>query len=264
MDEAAAEFAALRRGELQWVVQRMVCPVAWLPDLLERMPAVVDAPWPISVLGTSVEGYPQDMAAIEVFERQAGDRAYVEALEVKANAGPLKKEFLKHLANAGFEEVFVEVPITEAGRELIHALAEFEVLGAKGRTGGLEAVAFPPASELAAWLLECVSLDLTFKLTAGLHHATPTRDEALGVTQHGFVNVVAAVALALHEDFGVRELQAILEGDVTMNDRGIMWKDFVIDAEKVERTREVFRSIGSCSIYEPLESLQTMTTGVAR
>lgn len=264
MDEAAAEFSSLRLGEHRECVQRMVCPVAWLPELLERIPEHTEAPWPISVLGTSVDGFAQDRLAIESFEREAGARAYVEALEVKVGSAPLRKEALNHLVNAGFEEVFVEVPVHAEGLELLHMIADAGVIGAKGRTGGLEAAAFPSSASLAEWLYECVALDLPFKLTAGLHHAVRFHDPRLGAHHHGFVNVMAAVGLALTEDLSAKEMAAVLEAEVRFGADGLTWKERVLTQSEIQDARELFRSIGSCSIMEPIESLNQLMSGVLK
>lgn len=117
----------------------------------------------------------------------------------------------------------------------------------KYRTGGLEAAAFPPPAELAAFLTGCAERGLPFKCTAGLHHAVRHTDPATGFTHHGFLNILAATeaaargdadrAAALIESTSGPELAAAVAGSA---DRGL------------------FTAYGTCSIDEPLDDLAAL------
>ena len=105
----------------------------------------------------------------------------------------------------------------------------------KLRCGG----AYVPSScQLGAAIEHCVDNDLPFKLTAGLHHAVRTTRE------HGFVNVLAAVSAALD---GGDPVPMLLEDDPAALTIG--------DPVAVRR---LFRSIGTCSIDEPLTALREL------
>lgn len=96
----------------------------------------------------------------------------------------------------------------------------------------------PTSDELGRAITHCVQHGVTFKLTAGLHHAV-RRDGA-----HGFLNVLAAVdAALLGDDPG----QMLDEGDPEQ----LHVKDPVA-------VRRVFASIGTCSIDEPLNDLRML------
>ncbi len=259
MDQAVAEYRALARSDRAWMVRRFICPVAWLSELLEQMPDSVLEPWPISVLGTSLDGYRQDMNAIERFEEAAHGRAIVECYEVKANRAELESAHLKALANAGFEEVFIEVPWGEEMLDALHQLVLVEGIGAKARTGGLEAAAFPSSEMLAKFIHEAISLDIPFKLTAGLHHPAPHHDEAIGARMHGFLNVLVGTTLALAHDLRRDELASILSEDDTnafwYTDAGCGFRDWEASLDDVADGRSSFVSWGSCSVDEPCEDL---------
>lgn len=96
----------------------------------------------------------------------------------------------------------------------------------------------PTSDELGAAIAHCVHDGLTFKLTAGLHHAVRTADE------HGFLNVLAAVDAALLGDDPVQMLDE---------------RDPARLAVKIPvAVRRVFASIGTCSIDEPLTDLRRL------
>ena len=259
MDQAVPEFQELIAGPNAWLVRRFVCPVAWLPDLLEHLPKTVDEPWPIAVLGTSLDGYRQDMTLIERFEEAVGDRALVEAYEVKANRADLGRGPLRHLADAGFEEVYIELPWVDDFSESLHPLVEVEGIGSKGRTGGLEPSAFPSNEQLGAFLHECLSLELPFKLTAGLHHAMPKRDEAIPARMHGFLNILIGCSLTLAHDLNRAELTSILAEDdpkaFWFTEKGAGYRDWEADLDDLVIGREAFVSWGSCSVQDPLDDL---------
>ncbi|NIS30410.1 MAG: hypothetical protein GWO04_10820, partial [Actinobacteria bacterium] len=72
--------------------------------------------------------------------------------------------------------------------------------------------AFPREDEVARFIVACLELDVPFKFTAGLHHAV-RRTTTDGREEHGFLNALLAVAVAL--DGG--DVQAIAH---TLADRG--------------------------------------------
>ena len=104
----------------------------------------------------------------------------------------------------------------------------------KLRCGGADV---PTARELGAAIADCVEHDRPFKLTAGLHAAI-AHDGA-----HGFVNVMAAVVAASRGTDPVALLDAGPDA---------------LDLETLGESRRLFRSIGTCSIDEPLAGLRAL------
>lgn len=259
MPAATADFGQLRLGEHQWMTRRFVCPLNWLDDLIESLPAAVDEPWSIAVLGTSIDGFRQDIALIEKFEEAAQGRALVEAYEVKALPKDITKSAIRHIADAGFEEAYAELAWGEGLVEGLQQLVQEEGLGVKVRTGGLEASAFPSSAEFAAFIREAISLDLQFKCTAGLHHAMPFHDAKIGTRHHGFLNVLMGTAVAACHDLSTAEIQRILECEDAsafwFSDLGAGFRDWELSLDDIVEGREFMRSIGSCSIAEPVETL---------
>ena len=148
---------------------------------------------------------------------------------------------------------FVELPRDERRAVLIHQLAGTAYL-AKLRTGGVRADLYPDAAELAAAIVALVRAGLPFKATAGLHHAVRNTDATTGFDQHGFLNVLVAVAAAL-DGADVTEVSVLLAG----RDRaGLAASLGAWPVGQAEQVRWLFRSIGTCSIDEPVSDLAAL------
>jgi hypothetical protein len=138
-------------------------------------------------------------------------------------------------------------------------LTEAEWPGAKARTGGTDATAFPSSDQLAGFLHACVSLDQPFKLTAGLHHPLPRKDKATGAQLHGFLNVLGATALAISEDLSRRQIVEVLDDDRreswAFDRNGLKWRDHQVSNDAIDEARGLLVCFGSCSVTEPLQGL---------
>lgn len=127
----------------------------------------------------------------------------------------------------------------------------------KFRTGGVTGDAFPTPGDLAASIAAALDRELSFKCTAGLHHAVRQSDPETGFVHHGFLNVLAATRACLDGDdteavLAADEPQVVLDG---------------LDDATLERTRRWFTAFGSCSVLEPHDDLVELglidTTGGA-
>ncbi|MBM9458668.1 hypothetical protein JK386_02005 [Nocardioides sp. zg-536] len=146
-------------------------------------------------------------------------------------------------------EIFVEVPRDERRPTVVAALAELG-WAAKLRTGGVRAEAYPGEEELAEALVLLASAAVPVKATAGLHHAVRHTAEGTGFEEHGFLNLLlAADAARLHAT--VAEVAGLLAA----RDRTRVAREV---REASVRVRESFRSIGTCSIAEPLTELAAL------
>ena len=136
------------------------------------------------------------------------------------------------------------------------------------RTGGLDAGAFPTADQLARFFTACVRRGVTFKATAGLHHAIRgsypfTYDPASARgTMFGFLNVFLAAIFA-REGLGAAETRALLEerdaSSFAFSAAGISWRGHSVPADAVRRSRaESATSFGSCSFAEPVADLSSL------
>lgn len=264
MSSAAINYRRYLSGPENWVTNRFVCPIGRLEELLPHLPD--GEPWGIACIGTSVSAYRADLSLIEAFEDKAQGRAIVECYEAKAD-GPLDKGILKGLANVGYDDCFIELPWDDVLLDNLTAVAETEALGAKARTGGVQASAYPSCDELAAFLQECLNLDLPMKLTAGLHHPFRFHDQTVNTKSHGFLNVLCAGALAGDHDLSRSEISEILadenKGSFRFSVDCFVWNNLESELEAIDDFRELFSAIGSCSIEDPLSDLRSLGLGDA-
>jgi hypothetical protein len=229
MERAVADHRAARAGAHAWMLGRFLCPVSRLGELAAAGP---DPGWRLGAIA-DVEGWGADYE---------GPGA-VDAIELRW-PGSFDG------APPGVE-VFVEVPPGDAAA--LEELAAGGRAGAKIRCGGLSAEAFPSDDAVAHFIAECVRLRLPFKATAGLHHPFRTRDEEIGVLQHGFVNLLAATALP--DEDAVAIVGEVDPRAFELSADGLRWRDRIAGVDALASARELFRAYGSCSFEEPVADL---------
>lgn len=158
--------------------------------------------------------------------------------------------------------IFVEVPRGDSTGAALDVLAEYD-LAAKLRTGGAHAHACPTEREVAAFVIACIDREIVFKCTAGLHHAVRSTDAQTGLEQHGFVNLLLAVSVALAG--GDHELVA---AELADRDPGaVARRAGALSGERATQIRRWFRSFGTCSVHEPIDdlvALKLLAPGAAR
>ena len=267
---AVKEYIRCMEGAPRWIVDRFVCPVARLREfevVVARMrPA---SPVPISVVltgGADIEAFE---AALELdaqelirFHESVGEAFPIEAFELKTPSLDVVETVVDDLA--GFDEVegYLELPLGDDLVDALAKIAETEWLGAKVRTGGVEAAAFPAADHLAEFLQGCVHVNVPFKLTAGLHHPLRHMNKALGVPMHGFVNVFTAVVLAAVHDLSRADIEEVLLCETpksfAFDDARMEWNGLCASLEDIDDARTLLVGFGSCSVKEPLDGLAAL------
>ncbi|GAA2616572.1 hypothetical protein SMC26_09270 [Actinomadura fulvescens] len=163
---------------------------------------------------------------------------------------------------------YIEVRRAPGWRDILDRLAAARArgapLGAKLRTGGLAAEAFPSTAELAAFIAACAERDMPFKCAAGLHHAVRHTDPATGLTHHGFLNVLLAVSRAATPayDHFMTPLEHTLQQILDRTDTAAIASDAAAVAAAVagtapppEAVRRLLTSISSCDIDSPRTEL---------
>jgi hypothetical protein len=241
MARALADHRAARAGAHAWMLGRFLCPASRLAELAQAGP---DPDWRLGAIADGGD-WRDVLARVAAYDGPGT----VDAIELKL-PGVLDE------APQGIE-LFVEVPTADA-RTLtseLERLAADGRAGAKIRCGGASPDAFPSDEAVARFVAECVRLGLPFKATAGLHHPFRTRDDQIGVLQHGFVNLLAATALAAADGTVI-----IAEADpdaFELGADGLRWRDRVADADTLARARGLFAAYGSCSFEEPVADLVT-------
>ena len=254
LNDALANYARERRGPEAWLLGRLVVPASSLDELEGSLQNAGDEYQLSVILGADASA---QLARVRAFnERQAG-RARVASVEFSP-APPADVAGLMSDVDSTLE-AFFETPLDSHLDLRLDAVAAAGA-AAKVRTGGTTASAIPTPALVADFLHACAQRDLSFKATAGLHHAirscyplTYEPDSATSV-MHGFLNVAVAAALAktgaAHDDVSdalrepsTKRLTAALSQDLA-------------------GTRQFFRSFGSCSFREPADELAALMVGI--
>lgn len=155
-------------------------------------------------------------------------------------------------------DIFVEVPRDERRTEILARLVGTGYK-AKFRTGGIVAEAYPDETELAAAITTVVTTGVPFKATAGLHHAVRNTAPETGFEQHGFVNLLAAVAAVL-DDADTDTVESVL---AERNGAALTARLTALTDEQAAEVRRRFVSYGTCSIAEPLADLHDLALAPA-
>jgi hypothetical protein len=204
-----------------WMLNRLVLPVAKLSE------AKIEEDWRVTLLA---DGDPGPLPP------------QVETIEIKA-------------PGAFALPTYYELPLEQVQDGF-----------AKVRTGGLTADAVPSAEDLAAFLCAAATRRIPFKATAGLHH--PLRSmraltyavDSPRAPMHGFLNVLAAAALAWHGMDGGHVVQLLEERNpeaLRFSDDDLLWNGHRVTTEQIaEARREFAHSFGSCSFEEPVTELR--------
>lgn len=286
---SASNFAKYAASPHSWLLGGFVCPVAKLPELAEIWLASPPRSLTCCVVGEPPQTLAEmpvalrrDLERIEAFRlaltKRRGARLDL-SLETRLPPGdvPTREQVSQWIranlnrASAPVSSVFLEAALDDELPAVVANLCDAARENSshirfylKFRTGGLTAEAFPSSRDLARAMSVCRDAWLPYKLTAGLHHAFPHADQAIGVTMHGFVNVLAAAALAhVHRDLSADALAEVIEeqnsaafdfSDSTMN-----WRGRAVHNAFIRGARHCgLRSFGSCSFDEPLEELGSL------
>lgn len=230
-EAALAEWQRHLNGREARLVRALCWPAADLDRLKDWDGPACD----ITVIGARSEDWDvareNDAAALTRFAKDLPESIGLAAYECPLPADRPTTTSLDSLAGFAGVPIYVETDDPDA----LDDIGEREWASAKFRT-----VASDPAT-LAEFLHRCVSLELPFKLTAGLH--APYTD-AQGF---GFLNALSATALAIADDLTPAEIEAILRAP------GPTWR--TVEREEAEDARGLFEAIGSCSVRDIAEGI---------
>ena len=271
--DAVAAHTAASTGPHAEIVGCFLCPASGLDALAATLVAspVPGLPWDVVAVldGAAREGLPGLAADVASLVRRPADECFrIVAVEAALAADVVRSGVADAIAAlAGLPPgigACLELPVAGADPEVAaSALATIaaargesgaRTLAAKVRCGGTAQEAFPSSVELASFIASCAERSVAIKATAGLHHALRHLDPELGVRQHGFVNLLAASALAF-SGIGPATLAAVLEDEhetsFALRAGTISWRDSVVEADP----RALLVGIGSCSLDEPADDL---------
>ncbi len=265
MEEAVSNYAAYRKSSERWALGRFIIPASRLYELTGVLEVqisqgtTVDG-WRLSAtLGPNVE--PELRVAEELNQKELGVR--VDAVEAKVSTPRSVAQVAAYVPAEW--SCFGEVPLDE-NREAVLSELKSAGIAAKIRMGGVTPEAFPPADQVAGFLLGVVARELQFKATAGLHH--PIRGEyrltyepgSRSGEMYGFLNLMVASLLAQDGAAHQTIVTSLLETDgqsIHADADGIVWRGHRFAPAAVTRFRQRFcQGFGSCSFREPLDELR--------
>ena len=249
MGAAVREHREWRRSDVGVVVGPFLVPVSRLEEVLDALDAGPSSePLDLALVA--------DTTLIEAAEARAilldDDRVLLVGIELALPTdGPLGQTARVTLDNLDFAlPAAIEIPRTFGWADALAEIAHDGAERAKFRVGGATATAYPSPDELAEILATAVRLGAAFKLTAGLHHAVRhTRDD--GISEHGFVNVLAATAAAL-QGGEPSHLAALLD------ERDPLPLLAVLASSDPRAVRRRFTSFGACSITDPVADMREL------
>lgn len=271
MTDAVARYGEYLASENAWALGKFVVPVAQLAEFEAATSALGGGPrWHLALIAGA--DFPADIRVIAAFARRSAPYAIASAIEVRASTpanidAVARDAVLLRSSVADPFDVYIEVPVAADPSALIQSIASHG-LRAKVRTGGVEAGAFPDAGQLARFVRECIAHGVTFKATAGLHHALrgnypftydPASDRG---TMFGFLNVFVAALFAREglDDVAIRTL--LEERDPTsfsFSSSGVTWGGRTVSAAAIRSARAgAAVSFGSCSFTEPVADLSSL------
>ena len=244
MADALAEHLRYRAAPWSAAIGPFLCPASRIDELRARLPA--DATLRLSL----VVDVPGDDAHAALRACAADDGLTLAGVEASlAKLGDDAETVGANLSRLAGALGWLEVPQTgfDTALDLIRTSGWH---GAKYRTGGVTADAFPSEVELAELLAACAGRQLPFKLTAGLHHAVRSTT-AEGFEAHGVLNVLVATRVAATGG-SVAEVAAVLAERRPEPLVGFTagWDDGIRTG-----VRESFRSFGCCGVTDPLDDL---------
>jgi hypothetical protein len=289
MNEAFSRFLRHRSSAEGGLLGRFVCPAGRLSELGELVAStdIGQAPVRIAALGSGgdnppafSEAFERDIAAMSEFTNRHDPAARVDVFEVKLPAGGDPAEAvdyvldhldgaLPHAMGSFFESSLLGDWRDRLGPDVAaiaaagHEIDPRRRTGLKIRCGGLDASAIPSVEAVAAAVIAARDRRLPLKATQGLHHPIRHRDDVLGATVHGFLNLATAAILAGARHLDDRVTREIIADEdresFEVTEAVLRWRDLEASTDAVEGARAFgFAGFGSCSFTEPRDDLSAL------
>jgi hypothetical protein len=273
LSDAAHDYARYRAGPHAWMLGRFVVPVEKLDDCARAAAPYIAADptngWKLSAVAGGDLAH--DLPAIAAFNRLHRD-VQCDAVEVRAQT----RDEIDAIAEALGREtptVYVEIPSAGDPSPLIARIADHG-LRAKIRTGGVVPAMVPPPDAVVRFIGACCEHHVSFKATAGLHHAvcgeyalTYDADSVRG-PMYGFINVLLAAVWTRRTGASDATTALLKSGDprtFAFRNDGVRWRDIERAHEALMTVHELAHArdslviaLGSCSFEEPVNELRAL------
>jgi hypothetical protein len=265
MDEAVHEYARYRSGSNNDLLGRFILPSSRLAEFASAAKSFLNGgtdTWRLSAIVGA--GNHVDIDSIAEFNGEQLD-ARIDAVEMPVHSVGEIAWAANHFGKSF--ALFLEPPLTPDCTNLLLSI-EKSHSAAKLRTGGVVSSAIPPATDVLRFIDGCAKVDLSFKATAGLHHAirgeyplTYEHDAPRG-KMFGYLNVFLTavfIRAGLPEPALLDLLQEEDPSSIIFSDSGVTWRGNAADARCLAETRKSLAvSFGSCSFTEPVDEAQQL------
>lgn len=263
MPDAVRGYLAARAGERADLVGAFLCPASRIPELIVELVRVKpDEPIPLSlVVDNGLGGVPKAVSTVE------SRRKLLELRMVEMPAPyDVDATWLERVSEFVPEDVIRVVeprrPAATDKQDWLEGVRRVARYGGwpKLRCGGAQAGAFPSTVDITDFLAVVLAETISFKATAGLHHAVRRVDGDTGFTHHGFLNLIVAVARmragdgAAAEDTGRHAGEALESTDAD----ALVAEIGELSEATATAVRQHFASYGSCSLAEPVADLERL------
>lgn len=273
MRTAVRNYSEYRAGKDRDLLGRFVLPASRLDEFAEVSRAVLErgagsVPWCLSVIvdGDIAEARRTMMGFTANHMSSSRDgHAMCDAVEIR----PAAEQDIVN-GSAAFASPIHRFFEVSPGDRLRYMLETIALRGdsAKIRTGGVKQDAFPRSDSVVRFINECNRLGISFKATAGLHHAVcgsyPLTYEAGAEhgNMYGFINVFLASAF-IRRGVGDEEARDILEESSSdafaVHLSGVTWRSHELSRDDLRLARaRLFLSFGSCSFEEPVDEAKEL------
>jgi hypothetical protein len=284
MEAALHRHLQAHIGAESWMLHCFLVPASRLHELarnttiLAEIMRVTGKPLPVSAVSDCPD--PRvDYTATAEFIRSDCALVEVRSLEVRipriavVDGAARVHSVLQKLEDAELSldiAVFIEMPddaqpIVAEAMEMIAAqrTSARGMLHAKLRCGGAIPSLTPDTKDIAFFLAQACKRQVPFKVTGGLHAPIRHTDRATGLASHGFLNVLGAAMLASAFNWDTHTITHMLYDEQAENfhldDRCFQWKEYMVNPLTIFDARTALvRSLGSCSLSEPIEGLRAL------
>lgn len=269
MAEAVRNYGEYLGGPHSWMLGRFVVPVARLGEFDGAAAGLLasgegSTPWRLAALaGNDLAADTQEALKFNCRHWQGSEIGYaiVDSIDVRLAPGMDLAHERKSVPDSF--ALYVEMSPIGAADDALETVLRSGAR-AKIRMGGVTPDVFPKPDDVIAFIAACAARRLSFKATAGLHHAIRSEYPLTYETgskrapMYGFINVFLAAA-ALYSGSAAGDARGILM-ESSMNafrfdDAGVFWQEWSLSTECIESAREFATSFGSCSFREPVEDL---------
>ncbi|AFZ13030.1 hypothetical protein Cri9333_2155 [Crinalium epipsammum PCC 9333] len=263
MAEAIANYAKHMSDRYNWMLGRFILPasrVLEFEEILAKL-ALTDEKaqrWSLSIILS--QDWQLELEQVKLLQERG--RIAIASLEFPPLPPTEIEKILPHLPNS--VEAFCEIPFN-ADLPAYLTILKNSPIAAKIRTGGITPEAFPSTNQLSKYIFAFADAQLPFKATAGLHHLLPGKyrltyeaDSQLA-TMHGFLNVILLAGFIYTQKITQQQALSLLQ-EISINffqiqPDSITWQQQQLSILDIEKSRQFFRSFGSCSFQEPIADI---------